>query len=44
MHNDLAATDTLETCEIQVGQGKGERRKGGKRKGGKRKRKRKKRT
>lgn len=40
MHNDLAATDTLETCEIQVGQGKGERRKGGKRKGGKRKRKR----
>jgi len=25
MHNDLAATDTLETCEIQVGQGKGER-------------------
>jgi hypothetical protein len=28
MHNDLAATDTLETCETQVGQGKGERGRG----------------
>jgi len=28
MHNDLAATDTLETCETQVGQGKGERERG----------------
>lgn len=36
MHNDLAATDTLETCETQVGQGKGER---GKEKGGKEKEK-----